>query len=241
MSESVDRGEVTRRGLIGGGAAAGGLLVLGLPGAAEAQRRPRSVGTAPTDRHGVGFIVQIDQVGPSFTAFGYLTRIRGLNSAELFTRPPGKSTNDPRTADPSAARYTVFCQAGIQSLSTVGEVISTIAAGRLRLFRQPGGGARFEDPGSFARGTEIGSLDGLFQTNLALDAPDRAGVTLTADLTQRRVRTFTAQRRRVRLGGRRFAWGLHATGRGVRTERTTPRSRIFLTGELGVVDAVVRR
>ena len=230
---------VTRRNLLAGAGAtaAGGLLVVGLPDPAQAQRRPRLVGAGPTDRHGIGIICRIDQVGRSFTAIGYLTRVRGLANSALFTRAPARSTNDPRSADSTPARLTLHSQTEIQSLSTVGDVITTIASGSIRFFHQAAGGARFDNPGSFAQGTEVASLRGTFQTNLALDAPNQAGVALTSDLTQARARTFSIGGRRVRVGDRRLPWQLYATGRGHRTEPTTPRAQFFLTGELGVVDA----
>jgi hypothetical protein len=237
-------GEVTRRGLLGGagGVAAGGLLVLGLPEAAEAaRRRTREVAAGRTDRHTVGFLGRIAQVGPKLTAVGYVTRARGLRSSALFTRPPGRTSNDPRAADSSAARITFFCEATIESLSTVGSVITAIAGGRLRFFYQRGGGARFDDPGSFARGREIATFAAAFQNNLALEGQDRAGVALSGDLTQRRARRFQIQGRPVRFGHRGLPWSLEATGRGQRTERSTPRSEIFVSGELEVVDAARRR
>jgi hypothetical protein len=236
-----EHGEVTRRGLLGeaGGVAAGGLLVLGLPETADAARRRRGaqVGAGRTDRHTVGVIAQIEQVGAALTTFGYVTRARGLPNSALFTRPPGKTPNDPRTADASAARITFFSQTRLDSLSTVGSVITAIATGGVRFFHQPGGGASFADPGSFSRGEEIASFRGSFQNNLSIDGPDRAGVALSGDLAQRSARRFSIGGRNVRFGNRGLPWELEATGRGQRTEPSTPRSQLFVSGELGVVDA----
>jgi hypothetical protein len=237
--------EITRRGLLGetGGMAAGGLLVLGLPDSAEAARRRRraEVGAGRTDRHTVRILGQIQQVGTSLTAFGYVTRARGLSNSALFTRPPGKTTNDPRSADPSAARITFLSRTKIENMDTVGSVITAVLGGGLRFFHQSGGGARFNDPKSFAKGEEIASLRGTFQNNLAVDAPDRAGVSLSGDLKQRSAKPFRIGGRAVRFGHKGLAWSLEASGRAERTERSTPRAVLFVSGELGVVDAAKGR
>jgi hypothetical protein len=237
--------DITRRGLLGeaGGVAAGGLLVLGLPDSADAARRRgrAEVGAGRTDRHTVGILSQIQQVGTALTAFGYVTRARGLSNSTLFTRPPGKTTNDPRSADPSAARITFLSKTTISNMDTVGSVITAVLSGGVRFFHQADGGARFADPGSFARGEEIAAFAGTFQNNLAVDAPDSAGVALSADLAQRSGKAFRIGGRAVRFGHKGLAWSLEASGRGERTERSTPRAVLFVSGELGVVDAASRR
>jgi hypothetical protein len=237
--------EITRRGLLGeaGGVAAGGLLILGLPDAAEAQRRRRraEVGAGRTDRHTVGVLGQTDQVGTAFTTFGYVTHARGLSNSALFTRPPGKTTNDPRSADPSAARITFVAKSTTRNMDTVGSVITAFASGELRFFHQSGGGARFGDPASFGRGEEIASFDAAYQNTLAVESPDNAGVSLSGDLEQRSAKVFRIGGRSVRFGHRGLAWSLEATGRGLRTDRATPRALIHFSGELGVVDAASPR
>src|SRR3954447_20962674 len=236
--------EITRRGLLGeaGGGAAGGMLVLGLPDTAEAARRRRAeVGAGRTDRHTVGMLGQIDQVGTTLTTFGYMTRARGLSNAALFTRPPGRTTNDPRAADASAARITFVVKTTISNMDTVGSVITAVSSGRVRIFHQTNGGARFADPSSFARGQEIASLEGIFQNNLALDAPDRASVALSGDLAQRSAKAFRIGGKAVRFGRKGLDWRLEATGRGQRTEQSTPRAVLFVSGDLGVVDAALSR
>lgn len=237
--------EITRRGLLGeaGGVAAAGVLVLGLPESAAAQRgrRRAEVGAGRTDRHTVGVIGHIDQAGIAFTTFGYVTRARGLSNSALFTRPPGKTTNDPRSADPSAARITFFAKSTTRNMDTVGSVITAFGSGQLRFFHQSGGGARFADPASFARGVEIASFKAVYQNTLAVDAPDRAGVSLSGDLDQRSAKAFRIGGKSVRFGHKGLPWSLEASGRGERTDPATPRSLIQFSGELGVVDAASPR
>lgn len=236
----TDEGAVTRRGLLeASGVAAGGVLILGLPDAAGAAAAAgRRIGSGPTDRHSVGLLMAIRQVGPSLVGFGYLTRVRGLDNAQLFTAPPAIHSADPRASDPGPARFTFYSEAKIASLSQLGEAISSTGGGRVRIYHQANGGASFSDPASFAKGLLIATLDGNFQNDLTVTEPNTADVHVTADLTQSGARSFTtASAGRLRFGGPRYAWTMRATGRGHRTDAAAPRSELTLSGDLGVVDA----
>jgi hypothetical protein len=87
-----------------------------------------------------------------------VTHARGLSNSALFTRPPGKTTNDPRSADASAARITFLARSTTNNMDTVGSVITAFGSGQLRFFYQSGGGARFADPASFARAVPLLSV-----------------------------------------------------------------------------------
>lgn len=235
----TDENVVTRRGLLEAGAlTAGGVLVLGLPEAAPAAAGARRVASGLTDRHSVGLMIAIQQVGPSLAGFGYLTRVRGLSAAQLFTSPPAISSGEPRASDPGPARFTFYSEAKIESLSQLAEAISSTGGGNVRIYYQARGGATFADPASFAKGLHIATLVGNFQNDLTVSEPNTADVHLTADLIQTRVRQFSAGAAgMLRFGGPGYAWTMRATGRGHRTDPTTPRSELTLSGDLGVVDA----
>jgi hypothetical protein len=239
----TEASHVTRRGLLqAGGVAAGGTLILGLPDSAAAAGAGRRVGSGPTDRHSVGLLMAIRQEGPTLAGFGYLTRVRGLDGAQLFTTAPAIHSADPRASDPAPARFTFYSEAKIESLSQLGEAISSTGAGRVRIYYQANGGASFGDPASFARGLLIATLSGNFQNDLTVTEPNTADVHMTADLTQSGGRLFTSKGAgSLRFGGPGYAWTLRASGRGHRTEPATPRSELTLSGDLGVVDALTKR
>jgi N-acyl-L-homoserine lactone synthetase len=229
---------VTRRSLLAGGvAAAGGLVVLGLPGAAAGQAPGRLVGTATTDRTAIGFIGRVDQAGRTLSGLGRLTRVDGLSLTSLSTTPPGTISTDPAAADISLARLTLVVNARIGAVSVLGSAITAVGAGTASIHVLPAGGARFEDPSSFRAGRAVATFALRFQNDLSLDSPDNGSAALTCDLTQRTARAFTLDGRRLRIGAARLPWTLRAAGRGVRTEPTTPRSQFFVSGGLGVVDA----
>ena len=230
---------LTRRRLLAGtaAAAAGGLIVLGLPGAGAAQSRPRPVGTGPTDRTTLGVIARIDQEGRDLVATGHLVRLLGLPLTSLFTRPPGTVSTDPSASDVSLARFTIVVRARIDAISVVGPAITAVGAGSATIHVLPAGGARAGDAGSFAAGRAVAAFDVNFQNDLALDTPDNATASLHADMLQRRARAFTLGGRRLRIGAAGVLWSLRATGRGVRSEPTIPRSAIFVSGGMAVADA----
>jgi hypothetical protein len=232
----TEESAVTRRGLLEAGAlTAGGVLVLGLPEVGAAAAAARRVGSGLTDRHSVGLMMAIRQVGPELVGFGYLTRARGLTAAQLFTSPPALRSTDPRASDPGPARFTFYSQAKIESLSQLGAAISSTGGGSVRIYYQAGGGATFADPTSFAKGVHIATLSGNFQNDLTVIQPNTADVNVTADLSQTRVREFSTGAGRARFGGAGYAWTMRATG--LRTDPDTPRSELTLAGDLGVVDA----
>jgi hypothetical protein len=233
----AERAFTRRRLLVGGAAAAGGMLVVGVPDLAAQRPATRTLVAGPTDLRTIGLIGRVDQAGRSLTAVGRLTRIRGLAIAALSTAPPATTATDPAAADLSTARFTFRAQATIVGLSALGSSITAVADGTVAIHFLPRGGARLDDPASVAQGRPVATLAGRFQNDLALDSPDNAGLSLTADLTQRTARAFTLSGRRHRLGGAGLAWTLRASGRGRRLEPSEPRSQLFLSGDLGVADA----
>ena len=229
---------ITRRSLlVSGAAAAGGALVVGVPGLAAQGRPARTVGAPATDRPTIGLLARVDQVGRELTAIGRLTRLQGVPLGALTTGPPGVSSSDPAAADLSLARFTVVATCTMAGLSVLGSSITSVSSGRLAIHFLPQGGARLDDPASFASGRPVAILEGTFQSDLALDSPDNAGASLLADLSQRTARVFMLSGRRHRLGRAGLSWTLRASGRGRRLEPTTPRSQLFMSGDMTMGDA----
>jgi hypothetical protein len=242
-AEPMDRAEpaVTRRGLLArAGGVAGGLVVVGLADAAAAAPAPGSVGAGPSDRRTIDFLARADQNGRDLVARGFLTRVQGLGVADLSTAPPGTSSGQPAAADVSTRRFTVVVRARIEAISILGSAITGSGVGTAEIHFLPSGGASFDAPDSFAGGTTVAGFTLRFQHGLALDEPNKAAATFGADLSQRSARVFRLGGRRLQLGRPGLPWSLRAGGRGERLEPTTPVSQHFLSGDLGVVDAVRR-
>jgi hypothetical protein len=229
---------VSRRGLLAraGGVAAGVLLV----GVAEAGAQGpgvRSVGAGATDRRSIEFLARVQQTGRDLSAVGWLTHVQGLSASQLVTGATPVASTDPAASDPGVRRLTVVVDARLQSISALGTAITGHGVGRAAIHLHPSGGARLDDPASFAAGTAVATFTLSFSHSLAIDTPDRAGATFAADLVQRGARVFTLGGRRHQLGRPALPWSLRATGRGERSDPATPRSQFFLSGDLGVIDA----
>ncbi len=237
FAEAPARSLTRRSLLVSGAAAAGGALVVGVPTLAAQGRPPRTVGAPGTDRPTIGLLARVDQVGRELTAVGRLTRLQGVPLAALTTGSPGLSSTDPAAADLSLARFTVVARCTIAGLSVLGSSITAIASGRIAIHFLPQGGARLDDPASFAPGRPVATFEGTFQNDLALDSPDNASTSLLADLSQRSARVFVLSGRRHRVGRAGLSWALRASGRGRRLEPTTPRSQLFMSGDMTLGDA----
>jgi predicted GNAT family N-acyltransferase len=229
---------VTRRRLLArAGGLAGALLVVGVPAAAEGATAPRGVGAGPSDRRTIAFLGQVDQTGRDLRGLAVLTYVQGLALGALTTVPPGTITTSPAATDLSIRRFTVVLQARIDAIAMLGTAITGSGRGSLSVHLLPRGGASLDQPASFSGGTRVATFSLRFQHTLALDDPNQAAGAFTADLVQRSARIFTLDGRRLQLGRPALPWSLQATGRGVRTEATTPISQHFVSGDLGVVDA----
>ncbi len=233
------QGEITRRGLLAaGGVTAAGVLTIGIAVPAEGSAGAGSrIGSGLTDRESVRLVGQIDQNGTVLTGYGYLTKVRALANSDLYTRAPAKTSNDPRSADSSAARFTFASRADIESMSAVGDVLSAVARGSVHIYYQAQGGARFADPASFAKGKEIAHLTGELQNDLSVDGPNQGSVAISGDLTQQAAPRFTIGSRQHMFGRPRLPWSIRAAGRAHRTEPTAPRATLSISGSLGAIDA----
>ena len=83
------RGVLGRVGLVAAGAALGGAATA--VGATPAGAATSKVGDGPSGATVAEFVAHIDQNGFDFSAYGYLTRLIGVDSAALFNNPADRS------------------------------------------------------------------------------------------------------------------------------------------------------
>ncbi len=160
------------------------------------------------------YIGVIQQVGPAFTAVGYLTHVQGVNPADLFT--------DPVVRNAATARLTFTSNATAVSNSNVGSVTQIGAVGTLKIYFNALGGADFSNAASFAAGDEVASFDARFQNILAVIAPNTGVASATVDATQTAAQSFTLNGQPLRFGHPRLVQHMSLSGKGTRTQVDPP-------------------
>jgi hypothetical protein len=211
----TDATSVSRRDLVTGTV---GLIIAGVSGAAAAASETRGKSPLGTQAGviGLGFMAQVDQVGPALTVYGYLTLVNGLSLEQLYF--PGAERSE------ATARFTFHGTASVDSLQSHDTLRVANASGRFEYFMRDLGGASFDSADSFAQGQLIATDDASMQNVLNVTAPNTAVTTVYADLTRTTVNPFDVDGHRYQLGRMGLRSRLEASGKGVRTEPTTPRA-----------------
>jgi hypothetical protein len=160
------------------------------------------------------YIGIIEQVGTQFRAVGFLTHIRGLEPAALFTGPASEST----------ARFTFSAAATIVNHAQVGSTVQIGAPGQLSVYFNPAAGATFANPASFAAGTEVVRMDIRFQNVLSILIPNLGVASGTAFGSQTAAPAFTLNGNPTQLGHVGLRHRFVFFGKGTRTDPVTPAS-----------------
>jgi len=190
----------------------GGMLCIGQDPAFAASQGV--IGVSEKGGNGSEYIGVIQQVGPTFTAVGYLTHVRGVNAADLFT--------DPSIRNAATARLTFTSNAAAVSNSNVGSVTQISAVGTLKIYFNALGGADFADALSFAAGDEVASFDARFQNILSVIAPNTGVASATVDAVQTAARSFTLNGRLLKFGHPQLVQHMTLSGKGARVQVDPP-------------------
>jgi hypothetical protein len=195
--------------------------------------RDAVVGVAPFGQNAIEFIGQIDQVGPSFTGYGYLTHVAGLPDAALFASPTVRDESTARltffATSTATARY-LMLSSGLPSLHDVS------SQGQFTFYFNPTPGGSFANPLSFASGTPVASSAVRLQDILSIYAPGQGIATGYGDGVQSTASAFTLDGQRVRLGMAGLRERFTTNGRGTLTGPTGPNSTIIFAGNAVVTN-----
>jgi hypothetical protein len=190
--------------------------------APKAQPAPTPAVVAATGQTAFEFIGQLDQVGPSFSFYGYLTYVKGIPSSQLFSNPaaPGEAT----------ALFTFHATATLTGRSILKNLFVVTAAGRIDFYRRASPGATFTDPTSFRAGSRLARASVRYQSILNVQTPDNGLATGAGELAFGSAQTFTLGNKRYRFGLPGLRVRVFATGQGTRFEPTLPRASLALAG-----------
>jgi hypothetical protein len=229
-----DQRGLSRRSVLG----AAGIAVAGGVAAATGLASPAVAAPAATDvaadTNGIaiglsgstvvefrGRIKQTGSRGDVFTAFGYLTRVVGLDSAALFS---GSATNE------STALFTLFATGQLQSRVLDTSVHALDIVGTLDVYQRSTPGATFSDPSSFTVGTKAAAFTMQLQDVLAVFAPNQGIPTLTGDMEQTSESAPSGRGQGKRFGKRGNRSRLFATGLGTLVDPVTLNAALEVAG-----------
>jgi plastocyanin len=186
---------------------------------------PTIVGGATDGNNALEFIGRLDQRGADLTIYGYLTRIAGLETADLFTDP------DPANWNEGTARFTLFGAFQITGRATIDEqVIAVTAEGTATFFVNESGGGSFEVPESFLSGTQIAESNVRVHNVLSVYEPEQGIANGDAALVWTSNDPFVLNGENFQLGRPDGKHRLTFSGLGTLEEPDEPRASFAVAG-----------
>jgi hypothetical protein len=190
------------------------VLVTFWQGSPAAAASSSVVGTAAGGLTATEYIGVIQQTGSDFSTVGYLTYINGLDPADLYT--------DPNAPGASTARFTFSGSAILESRAQVGAVTQLRAVGTLAIYFHEFGGATFDDPSSFASGTQIATFDTRLSNILVVIAPNQGVSSANADAKQQTAHWFMLNDKLLQFGHPQLIQRLTLSGGATRSQAEPP-------------------
>ena len=172
---------------------------------------------------------RIDQNGPAFKGYGFVTRIDGVNSSALTVGGGSEITE-------KDARVTFVFDTELTSRAIVGDSFSVATAGAVTFYVNDRPGASFEDSESFAAGEEVASGNLRVTDVVTVYAPNRGIATATGSLELEDASSFDLDGTEASIGESGDEFRVTLTGRGIRTDALIPESNFDFAGELVLDD-----
>jgi hypothetical protein len=194
-------------------------LVLLIP----AEAAPPQVGVGMSGQNAFEFIGRIDQDDMDFTGYGYLTYVRDLNNAEIYS--------DPVNPSESTARFTYVATATMTSRAILTDVFALGSQGTITFyFTQYPPSRSFDNPASFASGTPIATASMRYQDILLVQSANKGLATGLSEMTQLDASAFTLNGQSYQFGQPNLLYRLSTVGNGTRTNLDPLTSFVLLAG-----------
>jgi hypothetical protein len=188
-----------------------------------AKAAPLQVGVGAAGQNAFEFIGQINQNDLNFTGFGYLTYIRDLNNAEIYSNPANPSED--------TARFTYVATATLTSRAILTDVFVIDSQGTITFyFTQSPPNRSFDNPASFAGGTPIATASMRYQDILLVQSTNKGLATGVSEVTQLNAPAFTLNGQSYQFGQSNLFYRLSTVGNGTRTNINPPISFVLLAG-----------
>jgi hypothetical protein len=197
-------------------------LIVSLP-LRPAKAAPQQVGVGIAGQNAFEFIGRINQNDSNFTGFGYLTYIRDLNNADIYTNPANPSED--------TARFTYVATATLTSRAVLSNVFVIDSQGTTTFyFTQSPPDRNFDDSASFASGTPIATASIRYQDVLLVQSPNKGLATGVSEMTQLNAPAFTLNGQSYQFGQSNLLYRSSTVGNGTRTSLDPLISFILLAG-----------
>jgi hypothetical protein len=178
------------------------------------------IGVAPLGQNSMEFVGIVDQNGPQFTYYGYVTYIAGITNTLLFRHPISHTEE--------TARFTFYGSSALTGRSIISNLFNLNASGTITFYYDEAQGANLSDPESFKRGTAIASATTRFHNVLVVIAPNSGIANGEAELVQTQTASFVLGGQSYQLGRTGLRQRFSYNGIGTRLEPIAPRAVILI-------------
>jgi hypothetical protein len=187
------------------------------------QAASAQVGVGTAGQNAFEFIGRIDQNNLNFSGVGYLTYIRGLNNADIYTNPLLSSED--------TARFTYVATATLTSRAILTDVFVIDSQGLITFYFTPSPPDRsFDNATSFASGTPIATASIRYQDILLVQSANKGLATGVSEVTQLNAPAFTLNGQSYQFGQPNLLYRFSTVGNGTRTNVDPPISFVLLAG-----------
>jgi hypothetical protein len=186
---------------------------------------------AAASENEVGVIGRIDQEGPRFEGYGYVTHLGDVEDASLFAQETG---GEPEAVEASeeSARLTFSFSTELTSRAIHPPIFKTESEGTIDFYfnEQPAG--NFDDPASFTEGERVAGGVLAVNATVSVFAPDSGHVTADGTFEQESLSSFELEDGSHELGEEGLEMRVSMTGQGELLDPELPRSVVDFSGDL---------
>ena len=167
----------------------------------------------------IEFIGRLDQEGPSFTGYGYVTHLEGVKDRSLFRSAP-------LAASEKTARLTFRFRTQAASRANLKQVFAIHSTGKIEFFNSKEPAGDFDNPDSFAQGERVasGAID--IQNIITVYAPNRGIADASGLLTLDDASDFDIGTQKASIGDDGDSLRVTLAGAGTRSDAVLPRAVI---------------
>jgi hypothetical protein len=190
---------------------------------------------AAASENEVGVIGRIDQEGPSFEGYGYVTHLDGAEDASLFAQ---ETSGEPEAVEASeeSALLTFSFSTELTSRAIHPPIFKTESEGTIDFYFSEQPTRNFDDPASFTEGERVAGGALAVNATVSVFAPNSGNVSADGTFEQESSSSFELEDGLHELGEEGLGMRVSMTGQGELLDPELPRSVIDFSGDLMASD-----